>query len=154
MPQLASRAQQLNAVAGEIILDGMLSYGWTKKSLFETNTRLRDVLLRHCPALCNTPTSGFPAEHGSLDSGCGVVDSICTDMSTDPAMISHNANLSHGEPFPCYGAGLIEAGIPRTIYTQPVGSSDAMDFLSTSSFCPVGDNPSLNQETPLFPVYF
>lgn len=51
LPHLASRVQELNHVAGEMMLDGMLAYGWTRNAIFRTNTRLRNALALHCPHL-------------------------------------------------------------------------------------------------------
>jgi hypothetical protein len=54
IPNLASRVQELNHVAGEMMLDGMLAYGWTHEAIFGTKTRLRNALALHCPHLLNS----------------------------------------------------------------------------------------------------
>lgn len=41
-------------LAGRLIIDGMLSYGWTLDTIFKTSTRLRNALVSHCPSLFNS----------------------------------------------------------------------------------------------------
>jgi hypothetical protein len=51
LPSLEARIKEFNQVAGEMILDGMLAYGWTKEAICQTETRLRNALRRHCPGI-------------------------------------------------------------------------------------------------------
>lgn len=49
MPERASRIQEMNRVAGQMVMDGMVAYGWTCDAMIKTKTRLRNALAIHCP---------------------------------------------------------------------------------------------------------
>lgn len=51
MSSLDSRSHELNLVAGQMIVDGMLAYGWTHECIAKTSSRLRNALFIHCPGL-------------------------------------------------------------------------------------------------------
>ncbi|KAK6829263.1 hypothetical protein RU639_003204 [Aspergillus parasiticus] len=56
-PSFASHTNDLNAVAGEIIIDGMLAYGWTLDAIRTGKTRLCNALAIHCPHLFRSPVT-------------------------------------------------------------------------------------------------
>lgn len=49
MPLFTSHIKELNGVAGEMIIDGMLAYGWTQEAIREADTRLCNALAVHYP---------------------------------------------------------------------------------------------------------
>lgn len=92
-PLLNDRARGLNTVAGQMILNGMHAYGWTNDALFNTPSRLRDALLRHCPALLNQQGASFaniPNDATQIDVG------FCT--SVDPLSNLQGLVGSRGSP--------------------------------------------------------
>lgn len=58
LPHFSTHAVELNDVAGRIIMDGMLAYGWTRDAISKTDTRLRKALDIHCPDVLHSVTYG------------------------------------------------------------------------------------------------
>jgi len=68
MQCLDIRSRELNHVAGRMILNGMLAYGWTHEAIAGTSTRLHQALLVHCPGVFappNAPPTAPPTMAGS-----------------------------------------------------------------------------------------
>ena len=67
-PHHTTRIKELNHIAGEIILDGMLAYGWAKEDVIDSDSRLRSALATHCPdLLCTTSTLSSSISAPELD---------------------------------------------------------------------------------------
>ena len=93
-PRLNDRAIGLNAVAGEMILNGMHAYGWTNDALSNTPSRLRDALLHHCPTLLNH--QGKSLANIPNDAATQVDVGICA--SSDPPSNLQGLAGSRGPP--------------------------------------------------------
>ena len=93
LPRLNIRSRTLNAVAGQIILNGMHAYGWTNDAISNTSSRLRDALLRHCPALLNQQEMSTT---NTLNDAKQFGVSICTTFN--PPSNVHGLAGSRGSP--------------------------------------------------------
>lgn len=79
LPQISTHTVELNDVAGKIIMDGMLAYGWTRDAISKTDTRLRKALDIHCPNVLRSVTYGVTSPNTSYsESG----DSIRSEESS------------------------------------------------------------------------
>jgi hypothetical protein len=51
LPDLEARSRSLNSIAGQILCNGMLAYGWTIQELRNSSSRLQAALTKWCPEL-------------------------------------------------------------------------------------------------------
>jgi hypothetical protein len=87
MTHLDKRSRELNLVAGGMILDGMLAYGWTIDAISRTSTPVRNALIVHCPTLFSSPSKYTPMNDINM------ATAICQDFDfSTSASISHSAS--------------------------------------------------------------
>jgi hypothetical protein len=87
MTHLDKRSRELNLVAGGMILDGMLAYGWTIDAILRTSTPVRNALIIHCPTLFSSPSED------TRMNDINMVTAIYQDFDFSPsASISHSAS--------------------------------------------------------------
>jgi hypothetical protein len=85
MTHLDKRSRELNLVAGGMILDGMLAYGWTIDAILRTSTPVRNALIMHCPTLFSSLSEDTRMN--------GMATAIYQDFDFSPsASISHSAS--------------------------------------------------------------
>jgi hypothetical protein len=95
LPDINARAQSLNTFAGQIIINGMIAYGWTMEELLASPSRLQIALLKYCPELLKPTQSTAitsPYSHTPLSitgmTASGPISGSTQTIMTQPVMDS------------------------------------------------------------------